>query len=151
MLLFPLSNDLIPITFFGGKPDPKQTKKTLRLLMSHFSYLGSQSKRTKLVNSKDDEEIVGEYQALMEQEMFDFVLFEIPWITTEDWIKSETTATTTTTRTDCIFTWFYINISSPLLDNHLAVIHNYCIVILCFRVRVRANARRRLNCQWMNI
>lgn len=57
--------------------------------MSHFAYLGSQSqayKKVKVSNtgSKDDEELVGEWQAVMEQEMFDFVLFEIPWITTED-------------------------------------------------------------------
>jgi len=28
-----------------------------------------------------NEDFVGEYQTLLEQEMFDFVLYEIPWIT----------------------------------------------------------------------
>jgi len=35
----------------------------------------------KAKSSGVEEEYTGEYQALMEQEMFDFVLFEIPWIT----------------------------------------------------------------------
>jgi V-type H+-transporting ATPase subunit C len=30
--------------------------------------------------SAASEEFAGEWQAVMEQEMFDFVLFEIPWI-----------------------------------------------------------------------
>lgn len=81
----------LPAQYIGVliKPNPKQAKKTLQLLMSHFAYLGSQSRTYKKVKesntgSKDDEELVGEWQAIMEQEMFDFVLFEIPWITNED-------------------------------------------------------------------
>jgi V-type H+-transporting ATPase subunit C len=61
------------------KPEPKTTKKTLALLTTHFSYLAPRSNRTK-GKSTDTEEFVGEYQTLMEQEFFDFVLFEVPWI-----------------------------------------------------------------------
>lgn len=61
------------------KPEPKLTKKTLTLLTNHFSYL---SPRSNLAKGKkgDNEEFIGEYQTLMEQEFFDFVLFEVPWI-----------------------------------------------------------------------
>jgi V-type H+-transporting ATPase subunit C len=55
------------------------TKKTLALLTAHFSYLGPRSNRAK-GKTTDNEEFVGEYQTLMEQEFFDFVLFEVPWI-----------------------------------------------------------------------
>ncbi|GJJ08827.1 hypothetical protein Clacol_003046 [Clathrus columnatus] len=80
----------LPAQYLGVliKPDPKQTKKILGLLMSHLSYLKSRSQSSKITKStgkesKDEEELGGEWQALMEEEMFDFVLFEIPWITTE--------------------------------------------------------------------
>ena len=47
--------------------------------MSQFSYLGPRaSGRSK--NQGTSEEFAGEYQALMEQEFFDFVLYEVPWI-----------------------------------------------------------------------
>ncbi|KAG9074178.1 Vacuolar ATP synthase subunit C, partial [Ceratobasidium sp. UAMH 11750] len=63
------------------KPEPKTTKRTLDVLNTHFAYLGSKSKnRTAQKKSGADEEFVGEYQTLMEQEMFDYVLFEVPWI-----------------------------------------------------------------------
>lgn len=55
------------------------TKKTLTLLTTHFSYLAPRSNRAK-GKKADTEELIGEYQTLMEQEFFDFVLFEIPWI-----------------------------------------------------------------------
>lgn len=55
------------------------TKKTLTLLTTHFSYLSPRSNRAK-GQETDSEEFVGEYQSLMEQEFFDFVLFEVPWI-----------------------------------------------------------------------
>ncbi|KII93439.1 hypothetical protein PLICRDRAFT_49486 [Plicaturopsis crispa FD-325 SS-3] len=72
----------LPANYVGLiiKPEPKATKKTLGLLTNHFAYLGPRSKGA---NSKkgETEEFVGEYQTLMEQEFFDFVLFEVPWIT----------------------------------------------------------------------
>ncbi|KAJ3479173.1 hypothetical protein NLI96_g9247 [Meripilus lineatus] len=65
------------------KPEPKSTKRTLTTLQQQFSYLsrrsnpgGKNSKST--VNAGED--FVGEYQTLLEQEYFDFVLFEVPWI-----------------------------------------------------------------------
>ncbi|KAF8585545.1 ATPase V1 complex subunit C [Ramaria rubella] len=64
------------------KPDPKQTKKTLSLFISHFAYLSSRTQGPAKSKSKStgEEEFAGEWQAVMEQEIFDFVLFEIPWI-----------------------------------------------------------------------
>ncbi|TFK57433.1 ATPase, V1 complex, subunit C [Heliocybe sulcata] len=64
------------------KPDPKQVKKILTILSSQFSYLAPRSnQRTANTKSGANEEVVGEYQSLMEQEFFDFVLYEVPWIT----------------------------------------------------------------------
>ena len=67
------------------KPDPKYVKKTLTYLTTHFNYLASQKEKSSVKqNSKSDVdnkgEIAGEYQQIMDQEYFDFVLFEIPWI-----------------------------------------------------------------------
>ncbi|KAJ8588194.1 ATPase V1 complex subunit C [Rhizopogon salebrosus TDB-379] len=66
-------------TGFAIRPEPKYTKKTLSILINHFSYLGPRSSgRSK--KQSTGEEFAGEYQALMEQEFFDFVLYEVPWI-----------------------------------------------------------------------
>ncbi|KAF8599277.1 ATPase V1 complex subunit C [Ceratobasidium sp. AG-I] len=74
----------LPANYTGlvVKPELKTTKRTLDTLTTHFAYLGSKSKGRNLPKKSGgmDEEFVGEYQTLMEQEMFDFVLFEIPWI-----------------------------------------------------------------------
>ncbi|KAF5368442.1 hypothetical protein D9758_002368 [Tetrapyrgos nigripes] len=64
------------------QPDPKSIKKTFSTLQSHFSYLGSSSKRNNPKGGEADE-FVGEYQTLMEQEFYDFVLYEVPWIITQ--------------------------------------------------------------------
>jgi len=71
----------LPANYVGIviKPEPKLTKKILTLLTNHFSYLSPRSTRAK-AKKGDDEEFAGEYQILMEQEFFDFVLFEVPWI-----------------------------------------------------------------------
>jgi len=61
------------------KPEPKTTKRTLTVLTTHFTYLSPRSNRAK-GKKGDTEEFVGEYQTLMDQEFFDFVLFEVPWI-----------------------------------------------------------------------
>ncbi|KAH7911221.1 ATPase V1 complex subunit C [Hygrophoropsis aurantiaca] len=70
----------LPANYIGlaVKPDSKSTKKTLSLLANHFSYLAPRAGRSKKQGS--GEEFVGEYQSLMEQEFFDFVLYEVPWI-----------------------------------------------------------------------
>ncbi|KAF8832566.1 hypothetical protein HHX47_DHR1001448 [Lentinula edodes] len=74
----------LPANYIGIviQPDPKSAKKTFSILQSHFSYLGSgsHSRGTKLKGG-DTEEFVGEYQTLMEQEFYDFVLYEVPWVT----------------------------------------------------------------------
>ncbi|KAJ7492856.1 hypothetical protein FB451DRAFT_1504439 [Mycena latifolia] len=59
------------------KPDPKSAKKTFGLLQTQFSYLRPRSNRAKSGRGESDE-FVGEYQTLMEQEFFDFVMFELP-------------------------------------------------------------------------
>lgn len=67
------------LLIYSVQPEPKSTKKTLTLLTNHFSYLSPRSNRAK-GKKGDNEEFIGEYQTLMEQEFFDFVLFEVPWI-----------------------------------------------------------------------
>ena len=59
------------------QPDPKTAKKTFTTLQQHLSYLHRKSADK---TRGGDTEFVGEYQTLMEQEFFDFVLFEVPWI-----------------------------------------------------------------------
>jgi len=65
------------------KPDPKYSKKMLDQLQAHFTYLGSRFGRAAGAKGSGgtNEDFLGEYQTLLEQEMFDFVLYEIPWIT----------------------------------------------------------------------
>ncbi|EIM92755.1 ATPase V1 complex subunit C, partial [Stereum hirsutum FP-91666 SS1] len=63
------------------KPEPKSTKRTLTTLQTHFTYLSprfSGAAGSKKGGASDD--FVGEYQTLLEQEFFDFVLYEVPWI-----------------------------------------------------------------------
>ncbi|KAJ7042481.1 hypothetical protein C8F04DRAFT_1076072 [Mycena alexandri] len=62
------------------KPDAKTAKKTFGVLQSQFSYLRPRSNRDAKSARGGNEEFVGEYQTLMEQEFFDFVMFEVPWI-----------------------------------------------------------------------
>ncbi|TCD70045.1 Vacuolar ATP synthase subunit C [Steccherinum ochraceum] len=65
------------------KPEPKATKRTLTTLQQQFAYLARRSNpssgKTKPA-AAGGEEVGGEYQTLLEQEYFDFVLFEVPWI-----------------------------------------------------------------------
>jgi len=75
----------LPTNYMGLviKPDPKYSKKILGQLQAHFTYLGSRFGRVAGAkgSTSANEDFVGEYQTLLEQEMFDFVLYEIPWIT----------------------------------------------------------------------
>lgn len=66
-----------------SQPDPKYSKKMLGQLQAHFTYLGSRFRGAAGAKGSGgaNEDFVGEYQTLLEQEMFDFVLYEIPWIT----------------------------------------------------------------------
>jgi V-type H+-transporting ATPase subunit C len=61
------------------QPEPKSAKKTFGLLQSHFIYLRPRSKNSQFKQGGGDE-FIGEYQSLMEQEFFDFVMYEVPWI-----------------------------------------------------------------------
>jgi len=76
----------LPANYIGIaiKPEAKSTKKILSLLQTHFTYLAprsnASSKSTSKSKDKKDDEFTGEYQSLMDQEFFDFVLFEVPWI-----------------------------------------------------------------------
>ncbi|CEL58311.1 V-type H+-transporting ATPase subunit C [Rhizoctonia solani AG-1 IB] len=72
----------LPANFTGlvVKPEPKTTKRTLDVLGAHFAYLGSKSRSRDKKSGNTDEDYVGEYQTLMEQEIFDYVLFEVPWV-----------------------------------------------------------------------
>lgn len=75
----------LPANYMGLaiKPDPKYSKKMLGQLQAHFTYLSSRYGRAAGTkgSTSANEDFVGEYQTLLEQEMFDFVLYEIPWIT----------------------------------------------------------------------
>jgi len=74
----------LPALYIGAsiRPEPKSVKKTMAFLTEHFSYLGSQrnSSTQKTKSSVENKaELAGEYQQIMEQEYFDFVLVELPW------------------------------------------------------------------------
>lgn len=62
------------------QPDPKSTKKTFSVLTNQFAYLAPRSGRSKKQKGGGTDEFIGEYQTLLEQEFFDFVLYEVPWI-----------------------------------------------------------------------
>jgi len=72
----------LPANYLGLaiKPDAKSTKKTLSVLTNHFKYLAPRSGRSEKQQGGGTEDFIGEYQSLMEQEFFDFVLYEVPWI-----------------------------------------------------------------------
>lgn len=76
----------LPAHYIGiaVRPDPNSVKKTLSLLTTRFQYLalhkGGSSAKRKVKSNADNSEVAGEYQQIMDQEFFDFVLFEIPWI-----------------------------------------------------------------------
>jgi V-type H+-transporting ATPase subunit C len=53
----------------------------LSVLTTHFAYLSPKSGAAKAkAGDAGLDEFAGEYQSLMEQEFFDFVMLEIPWI-----------------------------------------------------------------------
>ncbi|KAL4068337.1 hypothetical protein V8B97DRAFT_2009003 [Scleroderma yunnanense] len=72
----------LPANYLGLaiKPDPKSTKKTFSALTSYFSYLAPRSGHPNKKFSGGNEDFIGEYQTLLEQEFHDFVLYEVPWI-----------------------------------------------------------------------
>ncbi|KIK71272.1 hypothetical protein GYMLUDRAFT_33417 [Collybiopsis luxurians FD-317 M1] len=73
----------LPANYLGVvvQPDAKSAKKIFNVIQSHFSYLSSSSRKNSKSSAGNTEDFVGEYQTLMEQEFYDFVLFEVPWVT----------------------------------------------------------------------
>ncbi|KAB5593008.1 Vacuolar H+-ATPase V1 sector subunit C [Ceratobasidium theobromae] len=106
----------LPANYVGLviKPEPKTTKRTLDVLASHFAYLASKSRsRDNKKSSGMDDEYVGEYQTLMEQEIFDYVLFEVPWVVAMQLLYTPKEASASP---DAIFvdsTWFMPNLTPP--------------------------------------
>ncbi|KAI6159556.1 ATPase V1 complex subunit C [Pisolithus thermaeus] len=72
----------LPADYMGLaiKPDTRYVKKAFNILTSQLSYLAPRSGRSSKKHKGGNEEFVGEYQALLEQEFYDFVLYEVPWI-----------------------------------------------------------------------
>ncbi|PPR01180.1 hypothetical protein CVT24_006056 [Panaeolus cyanescens] len=64
------------------KPESKNAKKVFNILQTQFAYLSSKSNPNQSGKSSKDEEFAGEYQTIMDQDFFDFILYEVPWITT---------------------------------------------------------------------
>jgi V-type H+-transporting ATPase subunit C len=63
------------------QPEPKLIKKVFNILQTQFEYLSPKSNAAK-GGKVVGEEFIGEYQTLMDQEFFNFVLYEVPWIVT---------------------------------------------------------------------
>lgn len=61
------------------RPDPKTSLKTLKAISAYFDFLNpaERAKNPKKGSSGNDE-VAGEWGAVMDQEYFDFVLFEVP-------------------------------------------------------------------------
>ncbi|VDB84504.1 unnamed protein product [Peniophora sp. CBMAI 1063] len=73
----------LPANYIGFvvKPNPQTTTRSLGLLQMHFTYLAPRSSGGKAkAGASNNDDFLGEYQTLMEQEFFNFVLFEVPWI-----------------------------------------------------------------------
>lgn len=68
-----------PIHLF--QPDPKNVKKLFNVLQTQFASLRPRSSAAN-GGKLGAEDFIGEYQTLMDQEFFDFVLYEVPWIIT---------------------------------------------------------------------
>ena len=60
------------------QPEPKTAVKTLKQLSARYNYLASGKGKEKKGGSSGATEEMGEWANVMEQEYYDFVLFEIP-------------------------------------------------------------------------
>ncbi|GHJ84312.1 hypothetical protein NliqN6_0714 [Naganishia liquefaciens] len=60
------------------KPDAKASLKTLKSLSGYFTFLATKQKSEK--GSSTDHDVGGEFGAIMDQEYYDFVLFEVPQV-----------------------------------------------------------------------
>jgi len=73
----------LPSNYVGlvVKPNPQASNRTLSILQDHFKYLASRSTGGRgKTGSNDTEDFAGEYQTVLDQEFFNFVVFEVPWI-----------------------------------------------------------------------
>ncbi|KAI0034910.1 hypothetical protein K488DRAFT_83517 [Vararia minispora EC-137] len=73
----------LPANYIGlvVKPNQQSTNRTLSLLQDHFKYLAPRSSGGKSKTlSGNNEDFLGEYQTVLDQEFFNFVMFEVPWI-----------------------------------------------------------------------
>ncbi|PPR01319.1 hypothetical protein CVT26_015400 [Gymnopilus dilepis] len=73
----------LPAEYMGIviKPEPKSVKRVFNVLQTQFAYLSPKSNAAQQGKASGDE-FIGEYQTLMDQEFFDFVIYEVPWIIT---------------------------------------------------------------------
>ncbi|TFL06426.1 hypothetical protein BDV98DRAFT_600476 [Pterulicium gracile] len=74
----------LPAQYLGIviKPEAKTEKRVFSYLQEQLAYLKPRSNRDKGVKGGANDEFVGEYQTIMEQEFYDFVIYDIPWVTT---------------------------------------------------------------------
>ncbi|KAF8971576.1 hypothetical protein BDZ97DRAFT_2033436 [Flammula alnicola] len=71
----------LPAEYIGVvvKPETKNVKRIFNVLQTQFAYLSPKSNAAQ-GGKLTGEDFIGEYQTLMDQEFFDFVLYEVPWI-----------------------------------------------------------------------
>lgn len=62
----------------NSQPEPKTAVKTLKLLSARYNYLVSGKSKEKKKGGSNSNEEMGEWTNVMEEEYYDFVLFEIP-------------------------------------------------------------------------
>ncbi|KAF8168336.1 hypothetical protein B0H34DRAFT_56278 [Crassisporium funariophilum] len=74
----------LPAEYVGivVKPEPKSTKKVFNILQTQFAYLSPKSNAAQGGKAAAGDEFIGEFQTLMDQDFFDFILYEVPWIIT---------------------------------------------------------------------
>ncbi|KIL71074.1 hypothetical protein M378DRAFT_20487 [Amanita muscaria Koide BX008] len=62
------------------KPEPKTVKKVFNVLQAQFAYLKPRSNAPGTAKGTENADFVGEYQSLLDQEYYDFVMYDVPWI-----------------------------------------------------------------------
>jgi len=75
----------LPSEYLGiiVKPDIKNARKTFSALQTQFAYLSPKSNAAQSGDKNaGGEEFLGEYQTVLDQEFFDFILYEVPWVVT---------------------------------------------------------------------
>lgn len=62
------------------KPETKNAKKVFNVLQTRFAYLSPKSNAAQPGTKTGNEDFVGEFQTVLDQDFFDFILYEVPWI-----------------------------------------------------------------------